>query len=220
MSRLEELIQQYCPDGVEYKKLGELGVFYGGLSGKTKDDFSNGNAKFISYKNVFYNLSLNIDTDERVKIVEGEKQNTIQYGDILFTGSSETPDECGMSSVLTQKTDEKLYLNSFCFGFRLHNSELFCLDFLKHLFRSNELRTQIGKTASGTTRFNVSKKRFAEVLIPILPLEVQKQIADILDRFNTLTTDITAGLPAEIEARRKQYEYYRDQLLTFKQKAS
>lgn len=204
---------------VEWKKLGELGVFYGGLSGKTKDDFSNGNAKFISYKNVFYNLSLNIDTDERVKIEEGEKQNTVQYGDILFTGSSETPDECGMSSVLTQKTDEKLYLNSFCFGYRLHNPELFCLDFLKHLFRSSELRKQIGKTASGTTRFNVSKKRFADVAIPILPLATQQQIADILDRFYALTNDLSAGLPAEIEARRKQYEYYRDTLLTFKQKA-
>ncbi len=203
---------------VEYKKLGELGVFYGGLSGKTKDDFSNGNAKFISYKNVFYNLSLNVDTDERVKIEEGEKQNTIQYGDILFTGSSETPDECGMSSVLTQKTDEKLYLNSFCFGYRLHNPSLFCLNFLKHLFRSSELRKQIGKTASGTTRFNVSKKRFAEVSIPIPPLSVQKQIADILDKFYTLTADLTDGLPAEIEARRKQYEYYRDKLLTFKKK--
>ena len=204
---------------VEWKKLGELGVFYGGLSGKTKDDFSNGNAKFISYKNVFYNLSLNVDTDERVKIEKREKQNTVQYGDVLFTGSSETPDECGMSSVLTQKTDEKLYLNSFCFGYRLHNPSPFCLDFLKHLFRSSELRKQIGKTASGTTRFNVSKKRFAEVSIPIPPLPIQKQIADILDKFYTLTADLTAGLPAEIEARRKQYEYYRDQLLTFEKKA-
>ena len=150
---------------VEWKKLGEIGVFYGGLSGKSKEDFKDGNAKFISYKNVFYNLSLNVDTDERVKIGEGEKQNTIQYGDVLFTGSSETPDECGMSSVLTQKTDEKLYLNSFCFGFRLHNPSLFCFDFLKHLFRSSEIRKQIGKTASGTTRFNVSKKRFAEVFL-------------------------------------------------------
>ena len=66
---------------------------------------------------------------------------------------------------------------------------------------------------------NVSKKRFAEVSIPVPPLPVQKQIADILDKFYTLTADLTAGLPAEIEARRKQYEYYRDQLLTFKQKA-
>ena len=58
------------------------------------------------------------------------------------------------------------------------------------------------------------------IKVPIPPLSEQQRIVDILDRFNTLTTDITAGLPAEIEARRKQYEYYRDQLLTFKQKAS
>ena len=56
-------------------------------------------------------------------------------------------------------------------------------------------------------------------LIPIPPIEEQKRITDILDRFDILTNDITSGLPAEIEARRKQYEYYRDQLLTFKQKA-
>lgn len=59
----------------------------------------------------------------------------------------------------------------------------------------------------------------AEAIIPIPSLEEQEKIASILDRFETLTTDITAGLPAEIEARRKQYEYYRDKLLTFKQKA-
>ena len=57
------------------------------------------------------------------------------------------------------------------------------------------------------------------ITIPIPSLDEQQKIVDILDRFDTLTTDITAGLPAEIEARRKQYEYYRDQLLTFKQKA-
>ena len=55
--------------------------------------------------------------------------------------------------------------------------------------------------------------------IPVPSLEEQQKIVDILDKFYALTTDITAGLPAEIEARRKQYEYYRDQLLTFKQKA-
>ena len=58
----------------------------------------------------------------------------------------------------------------------------------------------------------------AEAIIPIPSLEEQEKIASILDRFDTLTTDITAGLPAEIEARRKQYEYYRDKLLTFKKK--
>lgn len=62
-------------------------------------------------------------------------------------------------------------------------------------------------------------KSLREMAIPVPPLTEQQRIVDILDRFDKLTNDITAGLPAEIEARRKQYEYYRDKLLTFKQKA-
>lgn len=132
MSRLEELIQELCPNGVEYSTLGELGTFYGGLSGKLKEDFKNGNAKFITYMNVFSNIALRIDIDETVRIKPGEKQNTIQYGDVLFTGSSETPEECGMSSVLTTKTDEKLYLNSFCFGYRFKDENLILPGFSKY----------------------------------------------------------------------------------------
>ena len=101
MSELEKLIQNLCPDGVEYKKLGELGVFFGGLTGKSKEDFTNGNAKFITYKNVYSNPALQIDVEDTVKITEGEKQRTLQYGDVIFTGSSEMPDECGISSVVT-----------------------------------------------------------------------------------------------------------------------
>ena len=100
MNTIKELIKKYCPDGVEYKKLGEIGFFYSGLSGKSKDDFKDGNAMFITYMNVYSNPSTNLDVIERVKIGQGEKQNKIEKGDILFTGSSETPDECGMSSVV------------------------------------------------------------------------------------------------------------------------
>lgn len=100
----------------------------------------------------------------------------------------------------------------------MNDKTLFLPDFMKHLFRCSHLRSQIGKTASGTTRFNVSKKRFADVKIPIIPVEEQKRIANILDRFDSLTNDLSKGLPAEIEKRRQQYEYYRDKLLTFKRK--
>ena len=158
MSQLEELIQQLCPDGVEYKALGELGAFFGGLTGKSKDDFTNGNAKFITYKNVYSNPALQIDIEDRVKIAEDEKQRTLQYGDVIFTGSSETPDECGISSVVTVQTKERLYLNSFCFFFRFNDLSIMLPDFAKHLFRSSNLRYQIGKTASGVTRFKVKKK--------------------------------------------------------------
>lgn len=203
MSKIDELISLYCPDGVPNKTLGELGKFFGGLTGKSKDDFTDGNAKFITYKNVYANPALQIDVEDRVKIADGEKQRTLQYGDVVFTGSSETPDECGISSVVTVKTEEKLYLNSFCFFFRFDDLSIMLPDFAKHLFRSNELRYQIGKTASGVTRYNVSKKLMEKVSIPVPPLPVQSEIVRILDNFMELT------------ARKKQYGYYRNKLLSF-----
>ncbi|MBQ6269560.1 MAG: restriction endonuclease subunit S [Bacteroidetes bacterium] len=202
-------------EDIPKEKLGELGKFYGGLSGKSKEDFKDGNATLITYKNVYSNIALKLDIDDRVKISEGEKQNTVQYGDVLFTGSSETPDECGMSSVLTTKTDEKLYLNSFCFGYRFNDPELFLPDFTKYLFRSKNLRSQLIRTASGVTRFNVSKKKMEDVKIPVPPLKIQKRLVNVLDNFETFCSDFNIGLPAEIDARKKQYEYYRDLLLTF-----
>ena len=208
MSKIEELINRLCPDGVEFKTLGELGCFYGGLTGKSKKDFTNGNAKFITYKNIYSNPALNTDIEEKVVIKEGEKQNYAIYGDILFTGSSETPDECGISSVITKHIEEKLYLNSFCFGFRLNDNSIFLPDFLKHLFRSQDLRIQISKTASGVTRFNVSKSKMAKISIPIPPLEIQQEIVRILDNFTELTNELTN----ELTARKKQYEYYRDKV--------
>src|SRR5699024_2398586 len=105
--RVQTLISDLCPNGVQYMSLDDLGSFYGGITGKSKEDFNNGNAKFITYKNVYANPSLNLEVDDKVRIQEGEKQRTLEYGDVIFTGSSETPDECGMSSVLTTRTDEK-----------------------------------------------------------------------------------------------------------------
>lgn len=201
---------------VTWMKMSEIGDFYGGLSGKSKSDFENGNSKYATYMNVYKNLALNIHTDDMVKIAKGEKQNTIQYGDVLFTGSSETPDECGMSSVVTEDVSESIYLNSFCFGFRLYDKSLFFPDFLKHLLRSKAMRAEITKTANGATRFNVSKKSMGKILLPIPPYKEQIRLATILDKFETLVNDLSQGLPAEIAAVQEQYEYYRNKLLTFK----
>jgi len=211
MSRLNKLIEELCPEGVEWKKLGDIGSFYGGLTGKSKKDFGNGNAKFITYMNVYSNPALNPETTDTVQISEGEKQNKVQYGDILFTGSSETPDECGMSSVVTIELNEDYYLNSFCFGYRLHKQDEFLPDYLKHYFRSQEVRREIARTASGVTRYNVSKAKFAKIEIPVPPLPVQEEIVRILDKFTTLE----AELEAELDCRKRQYEFYRDQLLSF-----
>ncbi len=206
--------------GARFVNMSEIGKFYGGLSGKNKNDFGIGKAKYITYMNVYSNIAVDLSIAEDVNVTDDEKQNSIQYGDIIFTGSSETPEECGMSSVVTENMEEPIYLNSFCFGFRIDDLSVFNVHFLKHLFRSHSLRSQIVKTASGVTRFNVSKKKMENVEVPIPPLSEQKRIASILDRFEALTTDLQSGLPAEIEARRKQYEYYREKLLTFKRKTA
>ena len=194
---------------VEWKKLGDLGPYFGGLTGKTKEDFVEGNAKFITYMNVFANSSLDISSTGVVKINEGEKQNKIQLGDILFTGSSETPEEAGMSCVVAEELDEDYYMNSFCFGIRLDNPKQYNLHYLKHVLRSNDVRKKISKSASGVTRFNISKERFGKIQIPIPSISEQNWIVGILDTF-TASID---NLKEQIAQRRKQYEYYRDQLL-------
>lgn len=211
MKSIDELIAELCPDGVEYKQLNELGKFYGGLTGKCKDDFANGNAKFISYMNVYSNPATNLEVSSKVKVAESEKQNQIRHGDILFTGSSETRDECAMSSVVTADVVEPIYLNSFCFGLRLFDETLYLPTFLKHLLRGEETRKQLYKTASGVTRFNVSKEKMARVTIPLPPLAVQKEIVRILDGFTGLIDE----LEKELAARIKQYEQYMEKLLTF-----
>jgi type I restriction enzyme S subunit len=194
---------------VEWRKIGDLGSYYGGLTGKTKKDFEDGNAKFITYMNVFANPSLDESTVGMVHINEGEKQNKVQKGDILFTGSSETPDEAGMSCVITEDLLEDYYMNSFCFGLRLNNPEQFSLHYLKHLLRSYSIRNAISKTASGVTRFNISKARFGNILIPVPSIDEQHCIVGILDTF----TAAIDNLKQQIEQRCKQYEYYRNQLL-------
>jgi len=205
----------FADGSVEWKPLGEVAQFYGGLSGKNKTDFENGNAKYISYKNIFGNIAIRFDILESVKISASENQHEVKYGDILFTGSSETADEAGISSAVTTKLEEKVYLNSFSFGVRFNNDIQIIPEFSKYLFRNQFMRSEIAKTASGVTRFNISKTRFKKILIPIPPLAEQERIVAILDKFDTITNSISDGLPREIALRRQQYEYYRELLLSF-----
>ena len=103
----------------------------------------------------------------------------------------------------------------------MNDRALLLPDFMKFLFRSEEIRKQIIKTASGVTSFpNVSKKKTVwGGCHPHSSNERQQRIVAILDKFETLVNDISEGLPVEIAARRQQYEYcYRDKLLTFKRK--
>ena len=192
---------------VEWKTLGEVAELYSGLSGKKKEHFQKGNAPYVTYKNIFENLAIDSSILEMVSIESNERQHAIKYGDVLITGSSENIEEVGMTSVVTFHPETEIYLNSFSFGIRFHSAIQLSPEFTKYLFRSDLLRKQIMKTASGVTRFNVSKKKFSAITLPIPPLRVQSRIVEILDKFTQLE--------AELEARNKQYDFYRNRLLDF-----
>ena len=147
-------------DAWERRKLGECGETYAGLSGKSKNDFGHGDAKFITYMNVFSNPIIEVDGGlERIEI--DQKQNQVQHGDVFFTTSSETPDEVGMSSVWLGDS-ENIYLNSFCFGYRPKiKVENF---FLAYALRAQSFRRAIIFLAQGISRYNISKNRVMEIV--------------------------------------------------------
>lgn len=162
----------------EEKTLGEEGQFYGGLSGKGKDDFDCGNGRFVTYMNVYKNTFASRDAMGRVKVGDAEKQNKVRYGDILFTQSSETVDEVGLSSVYLY--NDEPYLNSFCMGYRFNNLDNVCPEFIGYCMRSNEIRKSIMLMGQGISRINLGAKRLATVKYKIPSLPEQRKIADCL----------------------------------------
>ena len=210
MSHIDDLIRNLCPDGVEYKSLGEVGHLLGGLTGKNKADFVDGTARYVSYKNVYSNLEVDVTADDFVRISDSETQNTLRIGDILFTGSSENREEVGLTSVVTSPPPAPLYLNSFCICFRPNKNFTLLPEFAKHLFRSGTIRQQVIKTATGVTRINISRKNLAKIQIPLPPAEVQQEVARTLDQF----THLEAELEAELDVRKQQHSHYLNHFFT------
>ena len=171
-------------DTWEQRKLGEVGETYTGLSGKSKDDFGHGSGKFITYMNVFSNPVASPNMTEAIEI--DDSQNKVRFGDVLFTTSSETPAEVGMSSVWLENA-ENTYLNSFCFGYR--PTAEFNPYYLAYMLRSSSMRKKIIFLAQGISRYNISKNKMMDIEMPIPSIDEQKQIGEYfanLDRLITL----------------------------------
>lgn len=175
---------EYCK--YEYL-LSSLGETYNGLNGKTKIDFGEGE-RYINYLNVYKNYEINENEFDLVKITANENQNLVKYGDIIFTGSSETPDEVGITSVVL-KDLKNYYLNSFCFGFRLFDFSKLDPRYAKFLFRNSEIRNFLNLRAQGSTRFNLSKTDLKNKLMLHLP-NVEKQL-EIYNHLNDLESNIS-----------------------------
>ena len=156
----------------------DLGEAYSGLSGKGGDDFGYGEP-FITYMNVYQNTYISEKDYELVQIATNEKQNSVQYGDALFTLSSETPVEVGIGAVYLGNT-QKLYLNSFCFGIHFYDERVLP-QYLAHFISSSSFRRAIYPLAQGSTRFNLQKNDFMKMKFLLPSLVLQGHIANTLD---------------------------------------
>ena len=170
-------------DDWEQRELGNIGQTYTGLSGKTKDDFGHGHAQFVTYMNVFSNPISNPKMNEPIEV--DSKQNEVEVGDVFFTTSSETPKEVGMTSVLIEKQG-KMYLNSFCFGYRLY--EKYDSYYLAYMLRSNSFREKIIMLAQGISRYNISKNKVMEIDVFIPSYKEQMEIGKYFRDLDTLIT--------------------------------
>jgi type I restriction enzyme S subunit len=171
---MQELLRP--KEGWVTKKLGDYGRTYGGITGKTKIDFGKGNSKYIPFMNIMSNPIIDLDYMDSVEIKPNEIQNKVLKGDLFFNGSSETPEEVGLCSVL-DKDVENVYLNSFCFGYRMHNTNELNGLFISYLFRSPLGRSLIFSLAQGATRYNLSKTNLLKLELPIPNKVEQDNIA-------------------------------------------
>jgi len=149
-------------DEWRWRRLGEMGNVFAGLSGKNKEDFGHGNGHYVTYLNVFSNPISDLKMTEAIEV--DSSQNSVRYGDIFFTVSSETPEDIGMSSVWLG-TMEDTYLNSFCFGYR--PKEMFNPHYIANVLRSEIIRRQIVYRAQGISRYNISRNEVMQILIPL-----------------------------------------------------
>lgn len=168
----------------EVKRLGDFGSTYGGLTGKTKADFGEGSSRYITFMNVMANIVIDCDIFELVNVSSTESQNRAAKGDLFFNGSSETPEEVGLCSVLANSVAD-VYLNSFCFGFRFRDGAKANGLYFAYFFRSLEGRELLKSLAQGATRYNLSKTALLKVAFPLPSLEEQTAIATVLSDMDT-----------------------------------
>ena len=194
----DSLYAQY--GGKVLTSFAKLGTSYSGLSGKSAQDFGSGKP-FITYLNVYSNNVINENEFQYVAIKDDEKQNVAEYGDVLFTLSSETPREVGIGSVYLGK--EKVYLNSFCFGIHITNMEVAFPPYLSYYVSSTAFRKFIYPYAQGSTRFNLCKADFEKASIKLPTLENQKRIYSILSHIDNKI--ITERQMLDLYNSQKQY---------------
>ena len=196
-------------DEVEWKALGEVGTFVRG-NGLQKKDFVETGVGCIHYGQIYtyYGIkaskTISYVTEEFAKILR-----KASYNDLVIAAVSENIED--VCKCVVWEGEEDICVSGDTFVFKTEQNP----HYIGHLLRTNSFLNYKRKNAVGAKVTRLQAGSLPRYIIPLPSLEEQARIADILDRFDTLVNSISEGLPREIELRRKQYEYYRDQLLSF-----
>ena len=199
---------------VKMVKIGDLFEFKNGIN-KDKSSFGKG-IPIINYVNVYKKNKIYFE--DLKGLVEASNDELVRYGvkrgDVFFTRTSETIEEIGYTSVLLEDIENCVFS-----GFLLRArpiTDLLLPEYCAYCFLTSNIRNAIIKKSTYTTRALTNGTSLSEIEIPLPPLEVQKRIVEVLDNFEKICNDLNIRLPAEIEARQKEYEFIRNYLLTFK----
>ena len=210
MSKLDELIRELCPDGVEYKTLGEIAVDIYRGAGITRDQVTVDGTPCVRYGEIYTTYGVWFDkcvshTDE-AKLTS---KKYFEYGDILFAITGESVDD--IAKCCAYIGHEKCLAGGDIVVLK-HNQEP---KYLSYVLATTDARQQKSKGKVKSKVVHSSVPAIREIKVPIPPIEIQREIVRILDDYTENIVELQNQLTAEITARQKQYEFYRDKLLTF-----
>lgn len=213
MNKLDELIQQLCPNGVPYKRLGDVATISRGGNFQKKD-FTESGVPCIHYGQIYtrYGLFVN-ETITYIGEETAQKQKFAEPNDVVMAVTSENIED--VCKCVAWLGDGKVAVSGH--AAIIHHS--MNPKYLVYWLHSSSFYQQKAKIANGTKVIEVAPAKLSDVVLPVPPLEVQHEIVRILDTFTELTSELTENLSKEFTARKHQYTYYRNKLLEKNTKA-
>ena len=211
MNTIQKMLKELCPKGVPFKTIAEIGEIVRG-NGLQKKDFTQTGIGCIHYGQIY--TYYGIFTYETKSFVSPELAKTlkkVEKGDLVIAVTSENmEDVCKCVAYLGEAT---IVTGGHAMILKHKENP----KYLAYYFKTKEFFDQKTRFARGAKVIDISKGDMEKIIIPIPPPEIQSEIVRILDNFTELEAELETELKAELEARRKQYQYYRDQLLSFKE---
>lgn len=189
--------------------LGDVGTLVRG-NGLQKKDFTESGVGCIHYGQIYTHYgTFATETKTYVSTEMAKKLQKAHPGDLVIAATSENVED--VCKAVAWLGEDDICISSDSFVFRHHLNP----KYVAYIFQTHDFFLHKQKYANGTKVIRLSGNNILNYIFPVPPLEEQECIVSVLDRFDALVNDLSSGLPAELDARRRQYEYYRDRLLSF-----